>query len=91
MNVTEDTKKLGTEVSFNLHLPLFFHSPLQRFYHSGVYHSPGEEALHVISQCQRHEELSHNRANNALLSEPCERLLGPPKKSRWGTLIPASI
>jgi len=32
MNVTEDTKKLGTEVSFNLHLPLFFHSPLQRFY-----------------------------------------------------------
>jgi len=25
-------KKLGTDISFSLHSPLFFHSPLQRFH-----------------------------------------------------------
>jgi len=28
---------------------------------------------------------------SAVQAEPCEKLLGPPKKSRWGPLISASI
>jgi len=29
--------------------------------------------------------------SQTMTSEPCERLLAPPKKSRWGPLISASI
>jgi len=63
MHVIRRYKKLETEISFTLHSPLFFHSPLQKLIHHGVPIHPVKKHWFKTSKCFKFwiPELSQKR------------------------------